>query len=333
MKVLFVVAMLGMLVVPAHAALKPVPKIDNFILFVDYSGSMAMTHLQAKEVKIKMAKDLLFAMNKMIPELGYQGSLHTFAPFSELAGMATYDTAAMDSAIEKIMTDYEIFQRRTPMGMGIADLNPVVSGLSGKTAIVMLSDGKHNEGIDPIEQAKALYASYPNVCFHVITFADEEKGQAILDQIAALNSCSCPMADGPTLLADEAALLDFVKCVFYDEVNLCDGEAIIFRSVQFDFDRSFIKEAMKPILDEAVSIINENDCEFEVGGHTCSIGSEAYNQGLSERRAQSVVNYLVEHGVDASRLDPVGYGELQPAHDNSTREGRRLNRRVEIRVK
>ena len=239
----------------------------------------------------------------------------------------------MEGAMDMIETDYAIFQRRTPMGMGIADLRPVLDGLTGKTAIILISDGKHNEGIDPIEQAREIYASYPNVCFHVISFADEDKGQAILDAIAALNDCTCPMADGVELLADEAKLDEFVRCVFYDEVNVCDGEVITFRSIQFDFDRSFIKDEMKPILDEAVAIINENDCMFELEGHTCSIGSEAYNQGLSERRAASVQAYLVDKGVDAASLTAVGYGELNPAHDNSTREGRRLNRRVVIRVK
>ena len=338
---LVVLALLVMcLAVPAQAKLKPVPKIDNFILFQDYSGSMAMRYtagqyLQKNEPlkrKIVLSKDLLFALNDHLPELGYNGSLHTFAPFSELQAMGPYSTSSMESAIAKIDTDYEIFQRRTPMGYGIADLRPVLDGLSGKTAIVLLSDGRHNEGIDPVEQAQNIYASYPNVCFHVVSFADEDYGKSVLEQIAALNACSCELVNGYDLLMDQAALEAWAQCVFYDLVNVCDGEVIVFRSIQFDFDRSYIRNDMKPILDEAIAIINENDCSYELEGHTCSIGSEAYNQGLSERRANSVKDYLAENGVDVSRLTAVGYGELQPKYDNSTREGRRMNRRVDIKV-
>ena len=69
-----------------------------------------------------------------------------------------------------------------------------------------------------------------------------------------------------------------------------------------------------------------------IEGHTDSTGPDGYNQGLSERRAEAVQGYLVDHGVSPSNLSTVGYGEAQPVADNSTREGRALNRRVELRV-
>ena len=318
---------------PAEAKMKPVPKVDNFILFQDYSGSMAMTHLQARKVKIVMAKDLLFAMNDAIPELGYNSSLHTFAPFSELLGMQTYNKSAMEAAIGTIETDYEIFNRRTPMGLGISSLRPVLDTLSGKTAIILISDGAHNLGIDPVAEAQSIYATYPNVCFHCISFADEPYGQGVLEQIAALNGCSCGVHDGVQMLADSAAIDAFLQCAIYEMKNVCGDEIIQLGNILFDFDRAAIKNEMKPILDEAVAIINENsDCVFEIQGHTCSIGSEQYNQGLSERRAQSVVDYLVAAGVAPASLRAVGYGETMPTATNDTREGRRLNRRVEIHV-
>ncbi|HIQ40433.1 MAG TPA: OmpA family protein [Sulfurivirga caldicuralii] len=67
-------------------------------------------------------------------------------------------------------------------------------------------------------------------------------------------------------------------------------------------------------------------------GHTDNVGSEAYNKTLSERRAQAVKNYLVSQGITADRIEIVGYGESQPIADNSTPEGRQLNRRVEIKL-
>jgi len=68
-------------------------------------------------------------------------------------------------------------------------------------------------------------------------------------------------------------------------------------------------------------------------GHTDSVGSDAYNQALSERRAQSVVNYLGDHGVARVRLEAVGRGETQPRTTNATEAGRQLNRRVEILIR
>ncbi len=70
---------------------------------------------------------------------------------------------------------------------------------------------------------------------------------------------------------------------------------------------------MKPLLDEAVSIINENECCYLIEGHTDSIGSLKYNQKLSERRAQSVYDYLMKNGAaSACKLNTIGYGKTRP---------------------
>jgi OOP family OmpA-OmpF porin len=318
---------------PAQAKMKQVPKIDNFVLFIDYSGSMMMHSKKTGIIKEAMAKDAAAKINAMIPALGYKSALDTFAPFSEIVRMGPYNKQSIANGIATLRTDQEIFQRLTPMGNGIAALRPVLDTLTGKTAIILFTDGGWNLGRDPVAEAKAIYASYPNVCFHVVSFADDAFGKQINEAIASLSPCSCPIVDGSMICQSEAMLNDFVKCVFYDLVNVCDGEVIMFRSVQFDSDRSFIKAEMMPILDEAARIMKENDCGYMIEGHTCIIGSASYNQGLSERRAASVKKYLVEKGmVDGSKLQTIGYGLTRPKYDNKTREGRRLNRRVEIKV-
>ena len=88
-----------------------------------------------------------------------------------------------------------------------------------------------------------------------------------------------------------------------------------------------------PVLEQAKMILEEGNADFEVAGHTDSTGAEAYNQGLSVRRADSVTNWMVANGVPASRLTAKGYGEMAPKYDNTTKEGRKLNRRVEILTK
>jgi OOP family OmpA-OmpF porin len=111
------------------------------------------------------------------------------------------------------------------------------------------------------------------------------------------------------------------------------AERIVLRGVNFDFDQAAIRPDAAVILDEVVSILSgRTDVEVQVQGHTDATGPDAYNQGLSERRAASVREYLVEHGIAASRLTSAGFGESQPIATNDTREGRALNRRVELQV-
>lgn len=111
------------------------------------------------------------------------------------------------------------------------------------------------------------------------------------------------------------------------------GERIVLRGVNFDFDKSNIRPDAAVILDEAVRMIGSGSGPaVSIEGHTDWIGTDAYNQGLSERRANSVQGYLIDHGVDASRLSTVGFGEGRPIASNETRDGRALNRRVELQV-
>jgi outer membrane protein OmpA-like peptidoglycan-associated protein len=112
------------------------------------------------------------------------------------------------------------------------------------------------------------------------------------------------------------------------------AEKLILRGVNFDFDKDVIRPDAAVILDEAASILTEDHPGASVGieGHTDWTGPDAYNQGLSGRRANSVRKYLVSHGVDASRLTTAGFGESRPIASNETREGRALNRRVELQV-
>ena len=70
----------------------------------------------------------------------------------------------------------------------------------------------------------------------------------------------------------------------------------------------------------------------EVGAHTDNVGSDSYNQGLSQRRASSIRNYLISKGIDGDRILAKGYGETKPVGDNNTEIGKAQNRRVEITV-
>jgi OOP family OmpA-OmpF porin len=101
------------------------------------------------------------------------------------------------------------------------------------------------------------------------------------------------------------------------------------QEVHFATDSSVLTEEDKALLDKMIVTLKRlNFVDGEVDGYTDSTGSAKYNQGLSERRAQSVADYLTSNGIGAHRLQVKGYGQENPVADNKTREGRAHNRRV-----
>jgi OOP family OmpA-OmpF porin len=112
--------------------------------------------------------------------------------------------------------------------------------------------------------------------------------------------------------------------------NVFCSLSLVLRSVQFAFDSSVINKESAAVLDELASMLRGRNSAITISGHTCNIGSAQYNQGLSERRAAAVKAYLVKQGIPADSMATRGYGLTQPKFDNSTEEGRRLNRRAEI---
>ena len=111
-----------------------------------------------------------------------------------------------------------------------------------------------------------------------------------------------------------------------------EGILITFDSgILFDFDSYALKPATRANLDELSTTLNKyDDTEVLVLGHTDNVGTDEYNEGLSEQRARAVRNYLVTKQVSGPRLSTIGYGETDPIASNETETGREQNRRVEI---
>jgi outer membrane protein OmpA-like peptidoglycan-associated protein len=115
-----------------------------------------------------------------------------------------------------------------------------------------------------------------------------------------------------------------------------EGDEIALRmpaGVTFAFNRFDIQPQFRPTLDEVAETLAGYPSTFiDIYGHTDNVGSDAYNQTLSENRAQSVASYLSTRGVQSARIATQGFGETQPIADNGTESGRAANRRVEIRI-
>ncbi len=197
----------------------------------------------------------------------------------------------------------------------------------GGTDYAKVSDGKIVLGKSP--------AAYSGETFATILSAYEMP--------AAPSAPVVPVAPAPP--APEPVIdTDADKDTVPDDVDKCPGtppgatvdeRGCWVLHINFDFDKSVVKSQYYPVLDEVVQIMNRYPAlNVEVEGHTDSVGSDAYNQKLSQRRANAVKDYLVKKGgISASRLTTVGYGESKPVTSNATAEGRAKNRRVELTPK
>ena len=111
-------------------------------------------------------------------------------------------------------------------------------------------------------------------------------------------------------------------------------KTVVLPGVNFAFNRADLLPAAKEILDrEVVPELKAQAGEnVRVEGHTDSVGTDSYNQALSEKRAKAVGDYLISQGISSSRVETRGYGESQPVADNDSAIGRAKNRRVEIKI-
>jgi len=346
-KVYLISVLMGLalcLALPLAASAEMIKKVDNFILFLDQSGSMTHESQAALgQNKLDHAKATIARLDQVIPELGYTGSGAVFAPYKVVAEPTPYMIGTLDQDFAAAAPG---FNQMTTLGDGLTDLGPLVGGQSGKTALIIFTDGDSNSGSDAVASAQSLYAANADkLCIHVVSYADTANGEKIIAAIRAISGCS--VATDAAALNDDAALAQFAKDVLYEDAKpapvikkpapvikkpapVIKKEVITF-NLLFDFDKADIKDEMIPMLEQAKMILDdESDSVFTVAGHTDASGPEAYNQGLSERRAAAVKAWLVNNGVAANRLNTAGYGETQPKYDNTTDEGRRLNRRVEL---
>ena len=110
-------------------------------------------------------------------------------------------------------------------------------------------------------------------------------------------------------------------------------KVFVFENIMFAFNHSTILPSSYDAVNEiAATLLNNPGLKVQIAGHTCDMGPRDYNQWLSEIRAKSVTDYLISKGIDSSRMTSIGYGLTRPVADNKTADGKRKNRRVEVKV-
>lgn len=299
-------------------------KIESFDFVVDYSGSMMMYNKQLKKTKVQVAKEALQRVNAAIPEQNFMGGLHTISPNGVIVAQGPWNRSAMDAAIGTLKDNFQVFGRMTSMGDGLHTYEPFLSSMQRDAALIIVTDGDNNRGIDFVETARQIYASQRNLVIHIIDLSDTANGKKNVEAIGAMNPASV-VVRGEELVTSDAAVERFVTSVFCGE-----AEVLVLRGVNFAYDSYALDARAMGILNEAAEVIKASPNKgIVLSGWTDSRGSDAYNRTLSQRRATAVKDYLASQGVPASRMTAVGRGKSFK-YDNSNEDGRYLNRRTEI---
>ncbi len=136
----------------------------------------------------------------------------------------------------------------------------------------------------------------------------------------------------PKVVLEKAAIVS-TKEIKLDSIEYKVGNTITLENIFFEFDKSELLPKSEAELEKLLDILTDYPyLSIEIGGHTDNVGSEAYNQKLSEARAKSVVDYLLAARVNPTRVTYRGYGSTKPITSNDTDAGRAINRRVEFTV-
>jgi len=304
----------------------------NFFVFYDPTTAMDVPYRDTGMTRIEAQKYILEKSNASLPQLNWQAGLYphwkgqlwlpgspmAFKPFYRLHN---YKKAEFAEAIEQLPTRP---QSPPMLQTGLMKLEHLL-GLPGRTEIFLFSDGQHMTypGLEPQPLGEAkLLASKFDICFNIVSSATTDKGRQLLENIAAVNSCS-QVIDFDTAFAHPEHLLGKLYM---------DTGGKGFGNILFDFDKSSIRREHYGQLNTLGRMLHDNPNVYVVLSGFCdSIGSERYNIGLSQRRAKSVRRYLQKKfAIRSDRVLLYWYGYANPVASNATAQGRQLNRRVTI---
>ena len=213
----------------------------------------------------------------------------------------------------------------------------ILLALSSMSALVFAADKTPKKGYLTDSQNEVVKSNF-GLCWHTgfWTPADAIDGcDGMLKKAATAVPLATPLpAPAPAPYVDTTPGPVEAPAPAPAAVVVPSSEKITFEAdTFFDFDKSVLKPAGKAKLDDLVSKVKGINLEVIIAvGHTDSVGTDAYNQKLSVRRAEAVKAYLVSKGIEKNRIYTEGKGEKQPVADNKTKEGRAKNRRVEIEV-
>jgi OmpA-OmpF porin, OOP family len=311
--------------------------VDNVIVLIDTSASMAATDKKHQETYYELEKEALSAGFARLPDLGFNVGVYTFTPWSVVYPMQKFDATAATETMKQLPAEPK---GTSPLMQSMDELESVLKGLSGKTAIYIFSDGGYDRVVgtakDPADKAAALAQKY-DVCFMVIDYAQVAKARKMVVAMAEANHCSRVIpfdayitqpyyGVGPLYYSKWNAEVESIsekKVAGYKVNNL------LFEIDKFDFSSAALEE-----LNGVGKFLQTQPNAFAVlFGYTDDTGKVEYNMELSRRRAEAAAEHLMKSfNLDSRRVVANWYGAANPIASNDNPEGRAQNRRVEVSI-
>ena len=317
--------------------------VDQVFVVSDGSGSMyaRKTFPQSKALARAFVASMPDASARSETGSGYSAAAIGFGGDDRTtASLASFDRGRLAGTASEFEVMGALHGRGglTPLQDVFYEISTELAGRSGRTAIVIFSDGILDDPARSLAAAQGLIDSTPGlICIHSVQAGEDPEGRAFLRTLTQLTDCGS-LRQGDNLTTP-AQFMELTRGVFAGEraqlppvaaADPCAG-VIRLRGVEFGFDRSEITPESAVVLDVAVDQLGRcQNIRIRVDGHTDSVGPEVYNDGLSKRRAEYTYRYLVDRGVEADRVTVMGLGESDPIAPNSTPEGRAMNRRVDL---
>ncbi len=314
-------------------------QVDTFVVLLDTSGSMK-EEAQGRP-NMYTAEDWTASFGNAVPAMSFNSAMVTFGKgatgscigygiASTLYGPATFNAADFNSALGTI----KCAASTTPIAEAIDSTTELLVEDTGKIAVIIVSDFNWDDP-DAVQASLAtLKSQHPDmVCVHTVKVGNDTAHDAIISSITGGAACDSAVAAGD--VASGPALSTYVADTLLVPKELEYTKHTVSAEVLFDFDKSIVKEQGKAELRKLGEIIRSQGLsvgDIDVVGHTDSVGTDAYNQALSIRRAAAVKEVLVGAGISAGIIDVIGMGERDPIASNETAAGRAQNRRVDVLV-
>ncbi|MBE9533535.1 MAG: OmpA family protein [Proteobacteria bacterium] len=325
---------------------------DNFIVLFDASGSMQDQYGYTGQKKVDLAKQIYEARTARLPDLDWNAGLYLYTPWRSFYEMQPFNKEAYIDALDQLAAykpSIRYKNQPSPLGDAIKNLDPILAKLSGQTAVFIFTDGQFTLSqpkVWPVAAARQIASKY-DVCFYIISSAQTPKSQKLVNDLAAVNTCSRAYSFDAVLSRPEytTSALYMVRDRAIVETELISVVVgIELNNILFDFGSADIRREYHDKLDTLAKFLENNPESYVViEGFTDSTGDPKYNLALSRRRALSVKNYLMEREIFSAaeanisaiaekRLVTLWYGKDLPVASNDTAEGRQLNRRVRVTV-
>ncbi|GHD19016.1 membrane protein [Halioglobus japonicus] len=315
------------------------PKVDTFVVLLDSSDSMEES--DGQKDKFQTALDSVASFNQAVPAIDINSGLVLFGKGAgncaghsmakQIYGVSPHNKTDFRNALNAI----ECTGGSTPSGDALGQTASALAEATGNLAVFIVSDFEWEESASALSAVTSMRGTHGDrLCVYAIPVGDyRDKGALIAD---ITGGASCGGVTAASDLASPDAMTAFVADTLMAPVPKVTYEKqTLSANTLFALNSAALSSTGQADLRKLAAYIKEHGSDLKdlkITGHTCNLGAESYNEGLSMRRAETVANFLAQQGLPANLMDVSGMGERSPSVSNDTREGRAQNRRVDVQI-